>query len=60
LYRLDQIETTDSSSGTDDLGPLPAAAKALLWALGAAWAGIILYMLSDTLKKRKKSANAGR
>jgi len=52
LYRLDQIETA-SSGGRTEFGPLPAASVALLITLGAVWVLIVLYVLSDALKKKK-------
>ena len=52
LYRLDQIETA-SSGGRTEFGPLPSASVALLITLGAVWVLIILYVLSDALKKKK-------
>ena len=50
LYRLDQVAL---SSGQVDLGPLPAAAKALLLTLAALWAAMGIYVLADR-KGRKK------
>lgn len=50
LYRLDQI-TGQQSAG--DLGPLPGAAVALLAALALCWVGIIGYLISEKLKKKK-------
>ena len=52
LYRLDQIE--GGSSAKADLGPMPAAAKALLGTLVAAWALIILYVCASALKKKSR------
>ena len=53
LYRLDQI-SADSQAAGQDLGPLPGAAVALLAALAACWVGIIGYVLTEKLKKRRK------
>ena len=50
LYRLDQVST---SGGRADLGPLPGTSVALLAALGFAWAGIIAYVILDSVKKKK-------
>ena len=50
LYRLGQSSVTVENR---DLGPLPIEAKALLIVLCATWAGIGLYVGSQTLKKRK-------
>ena len=54
LYRLDQITGTD---GKISLGPLPEGAKALLCGLGLTWAGILIYVTSDALKKKKLLKN---
>ena len=51
LYRLDQKNM--SSAGKTDLGPLPQTAVLLLTALAVTWAGILLYVISEALKKRK-------
>ena len=53
LYRLDQI-SADSQAAGQDLGPLPGAAVALLAALAACWVGIIGYVVTEKLKKRRK------
>ncbi len=55
LYRLDQ-QTTSAGTKTD-LGPLPTTAVILLSALGVTWLGILLYVLSEALKKRKNRQN---
>lgn len=52
LYRLDQRHR--SSSGKTDLGALPPTASALLVSLAAAWCLILLYLLLNVLKKRRK------
>ena len=54
LYRLDQISGTD---GKITLGPLPDGAKALLYGLGLTWAGILIYLAADTVKKKKLLIN---
>ncbi|MCC8104805.1 MAG: extracellular solute-binding protein [Clostridiales bacterium] len=56
LYRLDQIETTDGedSGGRQDLGPLPQTAVILLASIAAVWALILLYLLWQAVKKRKR------
>ena len=50
LYRLDQVST---SGGRAELGPLPGTSVALLAALGFAWAGIIAYVILDSVKRKK-------
>ena len=52
LYRLDSI--SGSAAGSADLGPLPPAAVTLLVTLAVVWVLIGLYVLFDTLKKKKK------
>ena len=51
MYRLDQIVST----AQQDLGPLPAGAKGLLWALALCWLGMGSYILIPNLKKNKKN-----
>ena len=52
LYRLDQ---KDIAAGSwKELGALPPAAVLLLAALAVSWCLILLYVLSDFAKKRKK------
>ena len=52
LYRLDQRGSL-SAAGGEDLGPLPAASKALLITLGGAWVLIAAYAEAQLMKKRK-------
>lgn len=52
LYRLDQKDI--ASGSRQELGSLPHTAVLLLAALGLAWCLILLYVLSDFVKKRKK------
>ncbi len=52
MYKLDQI-TTSGTGGQQDLGPLPAGAKALLGTLAAAWVGIAAAAL---IRNRSKKA----
>lgn len=52
LYRLDQKDI--ASGSRKELGALPPAAVLLLAALALAWCLILLYLLSDFVKKRKK------
>ena len=52
LYRLDQRGGL-SAAGGEDLGPLPAASKALLITLGGAWVLIAAYAGAQLMKKRK-------
>lgn len=54
LYRLDQ---TSASSGKTDLGPLPRTAVILLVSLAMTWCGILLYVISQSFKKRKNGQN---
>lgn len=56
LYRLDQIGSQSSfaTANKADLGELPGTAKALLGALAAAWILIILYVIFQMMKKRRK------
>ena len=51
LYRLDQIS---ASSGQADLGPLPAASKALLASLALCWLAMGAYTARGWLQKRKR------
>ena len=51
LYHLDQ---TSAAAGKADLGPLPATAVALLGALGAAWAGILVWAIGRQLRARRR------
>ena len=60
LYRLDQIgaqpETgEDGEDAERDMGPLPGTAVALLAALAGVWVLIGLYVLRDTLRRRRKA-----
>lgn len=52
LYRLGQ--GTDTSFGKKDLGELPELSVILLSALGVIWGGILLYLVWNTLKKKRK------
>lgn len=52
LYHLDQIEA--SSGGKADLGPLPKTALALLGGLVVTWLLILLYVLTQMWKKRRR------
>lgn len=55
LYRLDQIGAASGAAGIrEDLGPLPATAKALLIALVCAWVLIALYVAADWLRRRSR------
>ena len=51
LYRLDQITASD---GKAELGPLPAASKALLAALALCWLGMGIYALAQSRKNRRQ------
>lgn len=52
LYRLDQKDI--GTNGKQELGPLPGAAVLLLCALAFSWLLILLYVVRDFVKKRKK------
>jgi len=52
LYRLDQKDI--ASNGKQELGPLPETAVFLLVSLLLAWCLILLYVLREFVKKRKK------
>lgn len=52
LYRLDQKEI--ATSGKLELGSLPSPAVFLLAVLALSWCLILLYVLYDFIKKRKK------
>lgn len=54
LYRLDQIS---AFTGKTDLGPLPSTAVILLVSLAVTWCGILLYVISRHVKKRKNCQN---
>ena len=57
LYRLDQITAdTGSGGGKKELGPLPAASKALLVTLAAVWGLILLYLLLQKVRSRGRRA----
>lgn len=55
LYRLDQLTRQNAmiTSGRENLGELPVEARILLMALGAAWALILIYVVSLFLKKKR-------
>ena len=55
LYRLDQVST---SGGKADLGPLPDTSVALLSVLAVTWAGIVVYVISESVKKRKAACQS--
>ena len=57
LYRLDQIGTAQEQEeeGKADLGPLPQTAVILLSALAGAWVLILVYGITEWMKKQKKS-----
>lgn len=52
LYRLDSRSA--GTIGQKDLGELPSTSKVLLLSLAAAWVLIVLYVVAERLKKRKK------
>jgi multiple sugar transport system substrate-binding protein len=53
LYRLDQISIS-ASGGKADLGPLPPTSVALLTTLGAVWVLILVYLLFDLVRRKKR------
>jgi len=57
LHHLDQ-GGDDLSGGKAELGPLPGTSIALLCTLGAAWALIIAYVLTDAVRKKKSAKKA--
>ncbi|MGN0753906.1 MAG: ABC transporter substrate-binding protein [Aristaeellaceae bacterium] len=61
LYRLDQINpqgaAEDGESQRADLGPLPGTAVALLAGLALVWAGILAYVISEWVRRQKRSKN---
>lgn len=52
LYRLDQ--SSASAAGKTDLGPLPQTAVVLLVSLAVVWVLILLYLLWEMQKRRRK------
>lgn len=56
LYRLDQLGSQDTSAaGKADLGPLPRTSVILLLSLAVIWSLIIVYIATNTYKKRKRN-----
>ncbi len=53
LYRIGNAET--AAAGKEELGPMPAASKALLIALAVIWAAIIAYAIYGKIKKKGSS-----
>ena len=53
LYHLDSVSAT---GGKADLGPLPGTAVALLAGLAIAWAGILLYLVSIWVRRRRAAS----
>ena len=56
LYRLDQ-GGGGAAGGKEDLGPLPMGAKALIGGLAVVWLCILVYVIRETLKKKKIAKN---
>ncbi len=50
LYHLEDLS---GASGKVDQGPLPAGAKALLITLGVVWALILLYVITEQVRKKR-------
>ncbi|MCR4672537.1 MAG: extracellular solute-binding protein [Lachnospiraceae bacterium] len=57
LYHLDSISI--STSGIQDLGPLPGTSKALLGILAAVWVLIIIYFISTRARRRREKSGKG-
>ena len=57
LYRLDQVR---SSTQSEDLGPLPQAAVALIAVLLTCWVGMGIYVGAQKLRKKKSEKAAGK
>ena len=57
LYRLDQVR---SSTQSEDLGPLPQAAVALIAVLAVCWVGMGIYVGGQKLRKKKSEKAAGK
>ena len=56
LYRLDQLENVkEGGSVGADLGPLPTASVVLLCSLAAAWILMIIYSITEAVKKKRRS-----
>ena len=53
LYRLDNANAA-SAGGKEELGPLPAASRALIWGLCAVWALIIAYAAYGKAKQKRR------
>ena len=56
LYRLDQLEGLSSVGGARDLGKLPTESVILLSSLAGIWVLIIVYVVLDYLKKKRKTS----
>ena len=56
LYRLDQGGGA-AAGGKEDLGPLPSGAKALIAGLALVWLCILVYVIRETVKKKKIAKN---
>ncbi|MBP5295613.1 MAG: extracellular solute-binding protein, partial [Lachnospiraceae bacterium] len=59
LYRLDQLNTSTTRTGRQELGPLPSTAIGLFAGLGAAWAVIGTVYLIRFLKEREEKKRKG-
>lgn len=53
LYRLDNANAA-SAGGKEELGPLPASSRALIWGLCAVWALIIAYSAYGKAKQKRR------
>jgi len=55
LYRLDQLQSQQGIGSVGaNLGPLPAASRALIGLLAATWLLIAAYLIRDAAKKKKE------
>jgi hypothetical protein len=52
-----QSAAADDEGGEEDFGPMPKTAVILLSSLAIAWILIILYVISEAVRKNKTSIN---
>ena len=55
LYRLDQLDSQGISGAKGELGPLPKTSVILLSSLAGAWVLIVLYVVFQTVKRKRNS-----
>ena len=53
LYRLDQLDRNNASSGKEDLGPMPRASKMLLYGLALVWLILICIFITRTVREKQ-------